>query len=201
MSILRDGSHFQWHVIPILVIAIYIYHVEIGRKNWDIVFAGLALWGVDWFNEIVNGLVFHFTQYAPIWGAPAGTAYLIVIGLNIEICLMFLVMGVAVAQVLPRDRAMKLAGLPNRLVIACGFSVICVLVEIALNSIGALAWDYPWWSARSPWLIFLFGYLPMFLTASWVHDMPTVRRKATTVGFLYAFDAVCLAVFASWGWL
>ncbi|NLB53975.1 MAG: hypothetical protein GX808_13710, partial [Syntrophomonadaceae bacterium] len=69
LGILRDPSQFQWYIIPILLIVIYIYNVEIGKKNWSILFAGLALWGMDWFNEIWNALVFHFTQYAPVWGA------------------------------------------------------------------------------------------------------------------------------------
>jgi len=66
LSILRDPSQFQWYVIPFLLIVLYIYFVEIGKKNWSRVFAGLALWGMDWFNEIWNGLVFHFTNYAPV---------------------------------------------------------------------------------------------------------------------------------------
>lgn len=52
LSILRDPSNFQWYVIPFLLIVIYIDHDQIGRGNWSVVFAGLALWGMDWFNEI-----------------------------------------------------------------------------------------------------------------------------------------------------
>jgi len=32
--------------------------------------------------------------------------------------------------------------------------------------------------------------------AFWVHDMPTVRQKAATVEAIFAFDALCLVVFA-----
>lgn len=80
LSILRNGSLFQWYVIPLFVLAVYVYAVEIERQSWSMLFAGLAFWGMDWFNEIWNGLVFHFTNYAPVWGAPGGTAYLILIG-------------------------------------------------------------------------------------------------------------------------
>ncbi len=76
LSNLRDTSGFQWYVIPLLVIVLYIYHDQIGRKNYSVVFAGLALWGMDWFNEIWNSLVFHFSGYAPVWAAPGETAYL-----------------------------------------------------------------------------------------------------------------------------
>ncbi len=68
LSILRDGSQFQWYVIPLFALVVYVYAVEIERQNWSLVFAGLAFWGMDWFNEIWNGLVFHFTGHAPVWG-------------------------------------------------------------------------------------------------------------------------------------
>ena len=148
LKILRDGSQFQWYVIPLLALVLYLYAVEIERKNWNLVFAGLALWGMDWFNEIWNGLVFHFTQYAPVWGAPARTAYLILIGLNIEICFMFAVAGLIVAKVLPADKTRPIFGMPNRLFIAVTASVFCVVVELLLNAVDALTWDYRWWNAR-----------------------------------------------------
>ena len=59
LSQLRDPSNFQWYVIPLLVIVLYIYHDQIGRKNYSVVFAGLALWGMDWFNETWNSLIFY----------------------------------------------------------------------------------------------------------------------------------------------
>jgi uncharacterized membrane protein len=196
LKILRDGSQFQWYVIPFLMLVLYIYTVEIERRNWNLVFAGLAFWGMDWFNEIWNGLVFHFTQYAPVWGAPGRTAYLILIGLNIEICFMFACAGIVVAKTLPADRNLKILGLPNRWFIAVCGSVFCVVVELFLNAVGALTWDYWWWNVRAPWLIVVFGYLTFFVVSFWVYDMPSVRRKAVIVVSIFAFDAVCLVVFA-----
>jgi hypothetical protein len=176
--------------------------VEVERKNWNLVFAGLAFWGMDWFNEIWNSLVFHFTGHAPVWGAPGATAYLILIGLNIEICFMFAVAGVTFGKMLPADKRIKILGVPNRLLIAVGGSVFCVFAELLLNSIGALAWDYPWWNAGAPWLIFLIGYLPFFLVSFWVHDMESVRRKAAVLGVIYGVDLLALLVFGGLlGWL
>lgn len=62
LAILRDPSQFQWYVIPLLALTVYVYAVEIERKSWSLVFAGLAFWGMDWFNELWNALVFHFTR-------------------------------------------------------------------------------------------------------------------------------------------
>jgi hypothetical protein len=202
LSILRDGSQFSWYVITLFAFVVYVYAVEIERRNWSLVFAGLAYWGMDWFNEIWNALVFHFTGYAPVWGAPGSTAYLILIGLNIEICFMFAVAGVTFCKMLPPNPKLKILGIPNRLAIAVGGAAFCVFVEVLLNAIGALTWDYPWWSAGAPWLIFLFGYLHFFLVSFWVHDMPTVRAKATTVGVIYTVNLVAILIFGViLGWI
>jgi hypothetical protein len=195
-KILRDGSLFQWYVIPLFALVVYVYAVEIEKRNWDLVLAGLAYWGMDWFNEIWNGLVFHFTQHAPVWGAPGKTAYLILIGLNIEICFMFAVAGIVFSKMLPKDKKTKILGLPNRLFFAVAGSVFTVCVEIWLNSIGALTWDYPWWNLGAPWLIFLIGYLPFFLVSFWVYDMARVKRKLAVVGTIYGVDVVALILFA-----
>ncbi len=202
LSILRDPGQFQWHVIPLLLLVLYVYANEIERRNWNVVFAGLALWGMDWFNEIWNALVFHFTQFAPVWGAPADTAFLLLVGLNIEISFNFAIMGIVVAKTLPADPATKILGVPNRWFVAVAASLFCVIVELFLNAAGALTWDYWWWNVRMPWLILAFGYLTFFIVAFWVHDMPTVRAKARTVAAIYAFDAACLVVFgAALGWI
>ena len=195
LTILRDGSQFSWYVIPMLAFVAYIYAVEVERRNWNLFFAGLAFWGMDWFNEIWNSLVFHFTQHAPVWGAPAKTAYLILIGLNIEICFMFFILGIVFAKMLPPDKSVKILGIPNRWFFMVFNTVVCVFIEILLNQVGALTWDFPWWSARAPWLILLLGYFPFFLVAFWVYDMKTVRSKAITVGVIYAVDIAALIVF------
>jgi hypothetical protein len=202
LSILRDGSQFSWYVITLFAFVVYVYAVEIERRNWSLVFAGLAYWGMDWFNEIWNALVFHFTGYAPVWGAPGNTAYLILIGLNIEICFMFAVAGVTFCKMLPPGPKLKILGIPNRPVIAVAGAAFCVFVEVLLNAIGALTWDYSWWSTSAPWLIFLIGYLPFFLMSFWVYDMSTVRAKATTVGAIYAVNLAAILVFGvALGWI
>ena len=195
LKILRDSSQFQWHVIPFLMLVLYVYANEIQRRDWNVVFAGLALWGMDWFNEIWNALVFHFTQYAPVWGAPGNTAFLLLIGLNIEISFMFACAGIVVAKTLPADRTMKILGVPNRWFVAVAGSVFCVFVECVLNSVGALTWDWPWWNRGAPWLIFLFGYLTFFVVSFWVYDMKELKNKIRTVSAIWVFNIFCLVLF------
>jgi len=195
LAILRDGSQFQWYVVVLLAFAFYVYTVEVEKRNWSLVLAGLAFWGMDWFNEIWNGLVMHFTGYAPVWGAPGKTAYLILVGLNIEIMFMFAVSGIIWTKMLLPDKKAKVLGLPNRWVVAIAGSAFCVFVEYLLNGVGALTWDYPWWSRSAPWLIFLFGYLTFFVAAFWVYDMKTLKAKLIAVGTIWAVVIASIILF------
>ena len=195
LKILRDGSLFQWYVIPLFALVVYVYASEIEKKNWSLIFAGLTFWGLDWFNEIWNGLVFHFTQYAPVWGTPGKSAFVILIGLNIEICFMFAISGIVFAKMLPADKKLKILGIPNRLFFAITGTIFCVFVEVLLNAVGALTWDYSWWNMKAPWLIFLIGYFYFFAVSFWVFDMTSSKKQAMTVGIIFGFDIICLILF------
>jgi hypothetical protein len=123
-----------WYIIPILAIVLYIYGVEIKKaretKNWNTVFAGLTVLGLDLINEIWNALVFAFTNHSAFWTTPGASAYIILIGWNLEIAFMFSIAGITFAKFLPDDKNEKLLGLPNRWAMAIGFSLFCVAVEI-----------------------------------------------------------------------
>ena len=196
LSILRQGNNFQWYVIPLLAFVFYVYTVEAEKRNWSLILAGLAFWGADWFNEIVNGLVLRGTGFAPIWGEPGPTAYLILVGLNIETAFMFAVAGIIWTKMLLPNKEDKILGIPNRWFIAIAGSAFSVFVEYFLNAAGALTWEWPWWNRGMPILIFLFGYLTFFIMAFWVFDMKSMKQKLQTVGALWAVDIVSLIVFA-----
>jgi hypothetical protein len=202
LEILRKGSEtFQWYVIPLLAFVFYVYTMEAEKRNWNLVLAGLAFWGMDWINEIVNSLVLKFTGFAPIWGAPGDTAYLILVGLNIEIMFMFAVSGIIWSKMLLPRKEDKILGVPNRWFIAVVGAIFCVFVEYLLNGVGALTWDYTWWNRGAPWLIFLFGYLTFFVVAFWVFDMKTFKQKLVTVGTIWGIAIVSLVVFIGLGWI
>lgn len=201
-ALVRDASHFQWYVIPLLLIVLHAYGEQVAAKRWSVVFGALTFWLLDWVNEIWNGLLFHFSGFAPAWGTPGSSAYVILIGLNIEISFMFAIMGLFAMRQLPADRHLKILGLNNRWALAMGNSVLCVLVEIWLNHIGALTWEWRGWNVGAPFLIWLIGYLPFFVVGYWVHDLGSVRRQATFVASLAGGVAICLAVFAGGlGWI
>ncbi|MBV1775294.1 hypothetical protein KSF73_06160 [Burkholderiaceae bacterium DAT-1] len=201
-ALLRDTSHFQWFVIPILLLVIHAYGEQIAERRWHVVLAGLAFWLMDWINEIANGLVFHFSGFAPLWGTPGSSSLVILIGLNIEITFMFAIMGLFAVRTLPADRQLKILGINNRWLLATVNSVLCVCVELWLNHIGALTWEWRGWNIWSPLPIWALGYMPFFIVAYKVHDMDNHRARIKLVASLAAIVIAGLAIFGGiLGWI
>jgi hypothetical protein len=193
--LLRDQHMFKWYVVTLLALVIYVYAVEVERGRWDIVLAGVTFWLADWINEIANSLILHFSDRAALWTVTGDTAYLILIGLTIEISLMFAISGVIFAKVLPPDPRTKLLGLPNRLTIGLGFSVLATLVEVLLHATGYFHWEYWWWNFPCVPLIVVFGYLWFFLITAYVYDLPDNRSRLRIVGGLAAIVILSILVF------
>src|SRR3954453_12443950 len=200
--ILRDSSQFKWYTVTLLVLVMYVYAVEVERQRWDIVCAGLTFWLADWFNEVVNALVLHFSHRAPLWAVTGSTSYLILIGFCIEICFMFAIGGIGYAKGLAAACSLRILGMPNRFAIALGFSIFAVVVEILLHATGYFHWHYWWWNVPFVPLIVVFGYMTFFAIAAWVYDMGADRRRQLrVVGVLGAVDVGLGLVLGLAGWL
>jgi hypothetical protein len=63
----RNPHLFKWYAIALLAFVVYAYAVEVERRRWDVIAAGLAVLLADWFNEIVNALVLHISNRAALW--------------------------------------------------------------------------------------------------------------------------------------
>jgi uncharacterized membrane protein YczE len=187
LEILRSPDHFSWGLIPLLAFVIYVYTVEAQKKNWHMILAGLILYAAELAWEMFNALVLTFTDHAPLWSAPGDTAYLILVGLNVEISMMFLVSGVIVCKSLPKEKNAKVLGLPNRLVIPLMWGLFCVFVEVLLNRAGALVWDWPFWNWPNIYLIVV-AYSATFYLTVWVYDHLSLRVKTTTFAIIVATD-------------
>jgi hypothetical protein len=202
LEILRDGSTFQWSTVVFLAFVFYVYAVEVERRRWDIVLAGLAFWLMDWFNELANSAIFHASDRAPLWTVTGDTSYLILIGLSIEISFLFLVAGVIFVKQLPADRNLKILGVNNRLLLVFAFACLCVLVEVFLESTGYFTWEYWWWNTPFVPLIVVFGYMTFFGIAAWVYDMgDNRRRQLKVVGTLAAVNVLFAVGLGVAGWL
>jgi hypothetical protein len=191
LKILRSGDSFQWYVITLLAFVVYMYAHEISRKNWKVVAAGLALYMVHWSVEIINALIQHCTGYA-LWTVPSGTAFLLLIGVGVELSLMFSVAGLIFSKLLPSDSKLKIFGMNNRLLFALANAAFFSVFEIFLVKTPAFAWIYPWWGALP---VFITVYVPFFAVAFYCHDWQPKRQKIV-IGTMAAVNVVSLVVFA-----
>ncbi len=192
---LRDLSMIKWYVIPLLAIVFYIYTREMKEArtsgNWNAIFAGLTIFGVDFFNETWNGWVMHLTQRSAVWTTPGDTALRTMVGWNIEIMFMFSIIGIIFYHTLT-GKNIKILGIPEQWFWAIGYSAFCVFVECLLNVGGHLVWEYEYWrlSFKGVWLIFLFGYFHFFFFANIVIGLSTIKKKIIAVGIIYAVPII-----------
>jgi hypothetical protein len=197
LSILRKGDNFHWVIIPIFVVVLYIYFSELGKKNYRGVAAGMALYMIHWFYEILNALIQHFSGHA-LWTVPSGTYFLLLVGVGIEISLMFSIAGLAATKLLPDDPKVKILGINNRLFFGVMNAALASVLEIFLAKTPAFVWVYAWWGAFP---VFITVYIPFFVIAMYCYDWKPSVQKAF-VGGLFVLNAAMLAIFgAMLGWI
>ena len=191
LAILRSGENFHWIILPVFALVLYVYFNEISKKNWKGVAAGLALYMVHWVFEIANALVQHFSGHA-LWTVPTGTTFLLLVGVGIELSLMFSIAGLVMSKLLPADPKAKILGVNNRLVFAIGNAAFASFLEIFLAKTPTFVWVYPWWGALT---VFIFVYSPFFLAAFYCYDWkPAIQKRF--IGGLFLVNSVAMILFA-----
>ncbi len=197
LELLRNGENFQWYTIPLFAFAVYIYAREYERKNWNGIAAGLALYTVHWFYEILNALIQHWSGHA-LWTVPEGTSFLFLIGVGWELSVMFSVAGLIMSKLLPPDPKMKIFGIPNRIIFVVLNAAFFSIFEIFLESTPAFHWVYPWWGTLP---VFITTYIPFFAAAFWAFDAQDRARRRFIVA-VAAVDISMLILFAGiLGWI
>ena len=197
LDILRSGEPFQWYVITLLALVVYVYFNEYSKKNWKGIAAGLSLYMVHWFFEIGNALIQHFSGHA-LWTAPTGTAFLILIGVGVELSLMFSIAGLVFSKILPEDPRLKILGINNRLVVAAGNAAFFSIFEIFLAKTPAFIWVYPWWGSLT---VFVFVYIPFFVVSMLCYDWQA-KNQIKVIGSLFVINVLMMTIFAGFlGWI
>ncbi len=191
LSILRSGQNFQWYVITFLALVVYVYANEYSKKNWKGIAAGLSLYMVHWFFEIVNALIQHFSGNA-LWTVPTGTAFLLLVGVGIELSFMFCIAGLVLSKLLPADPKLKILGIPNRIFFAIANAALFSVIEILLAKTPTFVWVYRWWGAIP---VFITVYIPFFVISFLCYDWKPKVQKIF-IGSLAGVNVVMLAVFA-----
>lgn len=195
----RSTENFNWTFIFILAVVFYIYWTEISKKNYDIVCAGLALYGVHWLYEICNAIIRSIWGY-PLWTVPNhSTTFILLIGVCWELSMMFSIAGMISFKMLPEDRSKRYftkggtrKGISCKLVGAIEMALLFALFEsfLAGTSNDSFLWVYKWWGVIP---VFITTYVPFFLASNYVPDMEPKKRKRFLIG-LWGLVAVLLIV-------
>ena len=196
--VVRSTENFNWTFIFILAVVFYIYWNEIRKKNWEVVYAGLALYGVHWLYEICNAVIGHFSGY-PLWAVSnQSTTFILLIGVCWELSMMFSIAGMISFKMLPEDRSKRYfskdgkGGISCKLLSALEVALLFALVEsfLAGTSNNSFIWVYKWWGVLP---VFITTYIPFFLAANYVPDMEPKKRKIFLIT-LWSLVAVLLVV-------
>lgn len=195
----RSTENFNWTFIFILAVVFYVYWSEINKKNYEVVYAGLALYGVHWLYEICNAVIGHIWGY-PLWTVSnQSTTFILLIGVCWELSMMFSLAGIISFKMLPADRSKRYftkggtrKGISCKLLGALEMAALFGLFEsfLAGTDNGSFLWVYKWWGVLP---VFVTTYIPFFLAANYVPDMEPQKRKGFLIG-LWGLVAVCLAV-------
>ena len=180
--VVRSTENFNWTFIFILAVVFYVYWSEIHKKRYEVVFAGLALYGVHWLYEIANAIIAKITGY-PLWAVSnESTTFILLIGVCWELSMMFSLAGIISFKMLPEDRNKryfakgKFKGISCKLVGAIEMALLFALFEsfLAATSNHSFIWVYKWWGVIP---VFFTTYIPFFLASNYVPDMDPKKRK------------------------
>ena len=194
----RSTENFNWTFIFILAVVFYVYWTEIHKKNYEAVFAGLALYGVHWLYEIANAIIGHFAGY-PLWSVSnESTTFILLIGVCWELSMMFSLAGIISFKMMPEDRTKRYfakngkKGISCKLVVALEMALLFALFEsfLAGTSNHSFIWVYKWWGVIP---VFITTYVPFFLASNYVPDMRAPARKRFLI-IEWVSIAVLLAV-------
>jgi len=186
----RSVDNFNWTFIALLAFVVYVYATAIKRKDYKGIAAGLALYMVHWFYEIMNAVIGSATGYALWTVSPESTSFILLIGVSWELSMMFSIAGLGTHQLLPENPKKKILGINNRVAFALGNSFLFGAVEIFLASTPAFIWVYRWWGALP---VAITVYVPFFLAAYLVPDAKPKTQKIF-IGGLAGVNALLLAV-------
>ena len=177
----RSTENFNWTFIFILAVVFYVYWSEIHKKNYPVVQAGLALYGVHWLYEIANAIIGKASG-APLWAVSnQSTTFILLVGVSWELSMMFSLAGIISFKMLPEDRNKRYftkggkKGISCKLVGAIEMALLFALFEsfLAGTSNHSFIWVYKWWGVIP---VFITTYVPFFLASNYVPDLPAPKR-------------------------
>lgn len=83
------------------------------------------------------------------------------------------------SELTPEEYKVKVKAILGRIGVIVFGSIAAVIIEILLNKCNVLTWEKPWWQPNFPFILFLIGYVPFYVAAVVIHDLP---RKWQLIG-------------------
>lgn len=83
------------------------------------------------------------------------------------------------SELTPEEYKTKIKAILGRMGVIVFGSIAAVIIEILLNKCNVLTWEKPWWQPNFPFILFLIGYVPFYVAAVVIHDLP---RKWQLIG-------------------
>lgn len=83
------------------------------------------------------------------------------------------------SELTPEEYKTKVKAILGRISVIVFGSIAAVIIEILLNKCNVLTWEKPWWQPNFPFILFLIGYVPFYVAAVVIHDLP---RKWQLIG-------------------
>lgn len=83
------------------------------------------------------------------------------------------------SELTPEEYKTKVKAILGRIGVIVFGSIAAVIIEILLNKCNVLTWEKPWWQPNFPFILFLIGYVPFYVSAVVIHDLP---RKWQLIG-------------------
>lgn len=83
------------------------------------------------------------------------------------------------SELTPEEYKTKVKAILGRIGVIVFGSIAAVIIEVLLNKCNVLTWEKPWWQPNFPFILFLIGYVPFYVAAVVIHDLP---RKWQLIG-------------------
>lgn len=83
------------------------------------------------------------------------------------------------SELTPEEYKTRIKAILGRMGVIVFGSIAAVIIEILLNKCNVLTWEKPWWQPNFPFILFLIGYVPFYVAAVVIHDLP---RKWQLIG-------------------
>ena len=83
------------------------------------------------------------------------------------------------SELTPEEYKTKVKAILGRMGVIVFGSIAADIIEILLNKCNVLTWEKPWWQPNFPFILFLIGYVPFYVAAVVIHDLP---RKWQLIG-------------------